>query len=81
MDSNDSKSTTNATTSISILDNVEVKERLNHVRKDIYYGGIQGFIYGISTGSLCFYISSKYIPSMKKYCNKNNFTAMILITG
>ena len=66
---------------ISILENVEVKERLNNVRKDIYYGGIKGFIYGVSTGSLSYYISYKYIPSMKKYCNKNNFTAMILITG
>lgn len=65
---------------INYMEDPVIKARLNDIRRDLYMGGIKGLVQGVSFGAIAIYCT-KFIPSYKKYYNKNNFLAAVLITG
>jgi uncharacterized Fe-S cluster-containing radical SAM superfamily protein len=65
---------------INYMEDPVIKARLNDIRRDLYMGGIKGLVQGISVGAIAIYCTN-FFPSYKKYYNKNNFLAAVLITG
>lgn len=65
---------------INYMEDPVIKARLNDIRRDLYMGGIKGLVQGVSVGAIAIYCTN-FFPSYKKYYNKNNFLAAVLITG
>ena len=65
---------------INYMEDPVIKARLNDIRRDLYMGGIKGLVQGVSVGAIAIYCTN-FIPSYKKFYNKNNFLAAVLITG
>jgi len=78
--SNEKSVSENKQAAINYMEDPVIKARLNDIRRDLYIGGLKGLVQGISVGSIAIYCT-KFIPSYKKYYNKNNFLAAVLITG
>ncbi len=59
----------------------DTEARLQGVRKELWWGGLQGLIFGTSVGLAGHTFLPTLAPSLSKKLNRNTLLATVLITG
>lgn len=59
----------------------DTEARLQAVRKELWWGGLQGLIFGTAVGLAGHTFLPKLVPSLSRKLNRNTLLATVLITG